>query len=96
MTQSNIQIVLVQRDDATLADGPSSGEPRILNRPLERNHFDMQKFEEEDRIFQTVEYVLKGVVSNRFLCTSSTKIIPSLLTPDDEGKAFLRNKASRF
>ena len=80
--------MLVQRDDAILADGPSLGEPRILNRPLERNHFDMQKFEEEDSIFQTIEFVLKGVVSNRFLHSFSAELIPSPLTLDDEGIRF--------
>ena len=86
--------MLVRRDDATLADGPSSGEPRILNRPLERNHFDMQKFEEGDHTFQTVEFVMRGIVSNHFLHNSSAKITLSPLTSDDEGISLIRYQTS--
>lgn len=74
--------MLVQRNDATLADGPSIGEPRVLTRALERNHFNLHKFEENDPVFQTVEHVLKDIIPNYFLSTSTFE---NDLSSDDEG-----------
>lgn len=56
----------------------------------------MQKFEEEDRAFQTVEFVLKRIVPTYLLHLSSAKIVPSPLTPDDQGILFFRNRASYY
>lgn len=79
--------MLVQRDDATL-EGPSTGDPRILTRALERNHFNMHNFGKDDRVFQTVERVLKDIVP--FHCLKSL-CLNTPLAPEDQGRrsAFL-------
>lgn len=84
--------MLVQRSDAILADGPSTGEPRVLTRALERNHFDLHNFEEDDPLFQTVEHVLKDIIPNHFLLTSAFDDTLSSLTPDDEGNQSFDNQ----
>lgn len=83
--------MLVQRSDAILADGPSTGEPRVLTRALERNHFNLHNFEEDDPVFQTVEHVLKDIIPNHFLSTSTFDNNLSPLTPADEGNQSLEN-----
>ncbi len=75
----------MQKNDAKLADEISVRPLKILNRPLERNHFDMQKFEEDDPIFQTVNFVLRKIVPNTLLQASTLENISTPLTSDDEG-----------
>lgn len=75
--------MLVQRSDAIL-EGPSTGEPRVLVRSLERNHFNLQKFGKDDPVFRTVELVLKDIVPIQSLNNISTP-----LAPEDEGTSSL-------
>ncbi len=65
------------------------GAPRIVNRSLERNHFDMHKFEEDDRIFQTVEFLLRDVVPSNLIQAFSLSNMSTPLTSDDAGTRFL-------
>ena len=56
------QIMLVTKESATM-QGPSVGDARVISRGLERNHFNLHKFGENDTLFSTVAFVLRYVVS---------------------------------
>lgn len=63
---NQVQIRLVQRNAAIL-EGPSTGQPRFINRTLERNHFNLHNFDENDSAFATVEWILRQIVPENLL-----------------------------
>ena len=74
--------MLVTADSATI-QGPSAGDARVISRDLERNHFNLHNFGEDDTRFNTVAFVLSRIVP-KSLRSPVGDIVQAVLNEDME------------